>query len=430
MTPFFRKLQENDEPNQPSLAPNPYQQPERQHVNQDIRVGEVRATFGHVDRDEQIHRLRFMQEKDPIASNEQEDDWDDRQSPLNFVILASLVIILVVLGWFGYRWFANSYNEAPPVLIADESPYKVRPDNPGGMVIPHQDKLIYGRITPQQQQMPERLLPQPEAPVLPEQQVYPQQPQQAYEQLPQTQILYDQYGNPVTVPVYPQHAMPSQQQAFVSSPQHQAPQPQMQPMYPQNQEMMPQPVPQQQVYPQQQNPAPSYVPPATEQQSVQQQTVVPAEVPKVSNQLSDSEEEIDPLDNLVSNEASRIEKIDTTKLKLASLNNDSPYASTQAVKKPTIKENVRSAMAVQGNYRVQLGTFSSEKEAKTEIHRLKGIDGSAFSGKKFIIQKSTSSSTGKILYKVMVGFFPSANQANTFKNKLKIHRINGAVVKG
>lgn len=418
MTPFFRKLQENDDQTQPSLAPNPYQQPEqRQPVNQDIRVGDVRATFGHVDRDEQIHRLRFMQEKDPISSNEQEDDWDDRQSPLNFVILASLVIILVVLGWFGYRWFANSYNEAPPVLIADESPYKVRPDNPGVMVIPHQDKLIYGRITPQQQQMPERLLPQPEAPVLPEQQVYqPQQPQPVYEQQPQTQILYDQYGNPVTVPIYPQQpAMPQQSHMAPAvpavAPQGYVPQPQpvQQPAY--------QPAPQQmsQVYPQQQS-----VAPAPQQQEATQ--VAPVEAAQ--------ESESDPLDELVSSEVSKSEKIDTTKLKMASLNNDSPYASTQPVKKASTKDQVKSAVAAQGNYRVQLGTFSSENEAKQEIRRLKSIDGSAFSGKKFIIQKTTSSSTGKILYKVMVGFFPSANQANTFKNKLKIHRVKGAVVKG
>ncbi len=421
MTPFFRKLQENDETSQPSLAPNPYQQhPERQPVNQDIRVGDVRATFGHVDRDEQIHRLRFMQEKDPVSAPEQDDEWNERQSPLNFVIFASLVIILVVLGWFGYRWFASSYNEAPPILIADESPYKVRPDNPGGMVIPHQDKLIYGRITPQQQQTPERLLPQPEAPVLPEQQVYPQQ-QPVYEQQPQTQILYDQYGNPVTVPVYPQqHPMQQHQShALVQHPQPPVYAPQQQPVYQQNQQPMPQ-----QVYPQQ--PPVAYAPPPV----IAPQPVLPAPVEEPEIVAQDAESDVDPLDSLVSSEASRVEKIDTTKLKMASLNNDSPYASAQPVKKTSAKEDVKSAMATQGNYRVQLGSFSSEKEAKTEVRRLKGIDGSAFSGKKFIIQKSTSSASGKSLYKVMVGFFSSANQANTFKNKLKIHRVNGVVVAG
>ena len=419
MTPFFRKLQENDELNQSEMAPNPYQHPEPTPVNQDIRVGDVRATFGHVDRDEQIHRLRFMQEKKSTKATEQEDEWEERQSPLNFVILASLVIILVVLGWFGYRWFANSYNETPPILMADESPYKMRPDNPGGMVIPHQDKLIYGRITPQQQQMPERLLPQPEVPVLPEHQVYPQHPQQGYEQ-PQGQILYDQYGNPVPQPGYVQ--------------------PQFQP---QQSHVQPQPVqvqPQQQGYPQQmvppqgypQNPQAVYAP--VPQQQIQQAPVmahpmIQEPVPQESQEASESES-VDALDDLVTAEASRVEKIDTTKLKMASLNNDSPYASRQPVRKATPKEEVKSATASQGNYRVQLGSFTSEKDAKTEIRRLKGLDGSAFSGKKFIIQKSTSSATGKAIYKVMVGFFPSTNTANTFKNKLKIHRVNGSVVKG
>lgn len=136
----------------------------------------------------------------------------------------------------------------------------------------------------------------------------------------------------------------------------------------------------------------------------------------------------DALDELVASEANTIEKIGSTKLKLASLNNDSPFSSPQANKTPTSKK-VSKSLPADGSYRVQLGSFSTEKDAKSEVRRLKGLDNMIFSGKKFIIQKTVSSATGNAIYKVMVGFFPTVNAATTFKNKMKIHRVNGIVIK-
>ena len=86
-------------------------------------------------------------------------------------------------------------------------------------------------------------------------------------------------------------------------------------------------------------------------------------------------------------------------------------------------------VAVTGPYRLQVASFETEGDAKNEVKRLRSMDPSLFKERKFIIQKSESSSTKKVLYKVMIGFFDSANATNQFKSKLKIHKVDGLVIK-
>lgn len=89
--------------------------------------------------------------------------------------LTSTIVVLVGLSAFG-GIIAYAYNQGmragtetvAPVLRADPSPTKVRPDQPGGLQIPHQDKLVYERLNPNAAANGapvERLLPPPEAPV-------------------------------------------------------------------------------------------------------------------------------------------------------------------------------------------------------------------------------------------------------------------------
>ncbi len=91
------------------------------------------------------------------------------------VRLLPLLIVVVALGGFGgivgYYYFAGSGGGAEgvaPLIKADQRPVRVRPDNPGGMEVPHQDKEIYDRVasrgTPPSPAA-ERLLPPPEAPL-------------------------------------------------------------------------------------------------------------------------------------------------------------------------------------------------------------------------------------------------------------------------
>jgi hypothetical protein len=90
--------------------------------------------------------------------------------------LLPILIVVVALGGFGgivgYYYLAGSAGGSTaeavaPLIKADQRPVRVRPENPGGMDVPHQDKEIYDRVgnrgTPPA--TPERLLPPPETPI-------------------------------------------------------------------------------------------------------------------------------------------------------------------------------------------------------------------------------------------------------------------------
>lgn len=88
--------------------------------------------------------------------------------------LTSILVVALGVGAFGgIIWYAYSQGmragseSVAPVLRADAGPTKVRPEQPGGMQVPHQDKLVYDRLNPAAAPEPgvERLLPPPEAPL-------------------------------------------------------------------------------------------------------------------------------------------------------------------------------------------------------------------------------------------------------------------------
>lgn len=86
-----------------------------------------------------------------------------------------LVVTIGLLGTAAFGWVVwIAYDEGVrtgavktvPLIRADVSEIKRKPDDPGGLVIPHQDKLVFNRLAPGQADEPiERLLPLPEVPI-------------------------------------------------------------------------------------------------------------------------------------------------------------------------------------------------------------------------------------------------------------------------
>jgi len=134
--------------------------------------------FGHVDRDERID----LAADEPVGEPAR---WSVRPTPL--------LTILVMAVFAGGLWFAyveGTHHAAPPaptavapgaatpaaapapataasadnipVIHADPQPIKVKPEQPGGMVVPDRDKLIYNE-RPGGPPV-EKLLPPPEQP--------------------------------------------------------------------------------------------------------------------------------------------------------------------------------------------------------------------------------------------------------------------------
>lgn len=85
-------------------------------------------------------------------------------------MLTGLVSVAIIAG---YIWSSRDRADIeasgePPLIQADEAPVRVPPDEPGGMEIPHRDKLVLQRV-PGAEEDPrrERLLPPPEEPLPP-----------------------------------------------------------------------------------------------------------------------------------------------------------------------------------------------------------------------------------------------------------------------
>ena len=85
---------------------------------------------------------------------------------------AGILLALLAVGafggvvWFAYKWGLNSgYRDEVPTLMADARPIKVKPENPGGMVVPNQDKMVLHQTEEGGEQPVERLLSEPEVPV-------------------------------------------------------------------------------------------------------------------------------------------------------------------------------------------------------------------------------------------------------------------------
>ncbi|MEE8545699.1 MAG: SPOR domain-containing protein, partial [Alphaproteobacteria bacterium] len=83
------------------------------------------------------------------------------------------VVALVTLGVFtGGVWYAydqgieRGITLSPPLFRADPSPTKIRPKDPGGLEVPHQDMLVYETLTTETPaEGAERLMPPPEEPL-------------------------------------------------------------------------------------------------------------------------------------------------------------------------------------------------------------------------------------------------------------------------
>ena len=77
------------------------------------------------------------------------------------------VVAFCLIAWFGiYKDNIINNSDQLPVVAANDKPIRVRPTEPGGMKVPHQDKLILKELVDgEKQSSMELLLPKPEVPL-------------------------------------------------------------------------------------------------------------------------------------------------------------------------------------------------------------------------------------------------------------------------
>lgn len=97
-------------------------------------------------------------------------DLRGRRNVIPIVTALAAVVCFAAIVWYAYSWGTGQMeSDELPVVRAEPMPEKVRPEQPGGMEVPHQGIAVLnnGRQgeTPQ---TVERLLPRPEIPAPPE----------------------------------------------------------------------------------------------------------------------------------------------------------------------------------------------------------------------------------------------------------------------
>lgn len=96
--------------------------------------------------------------------------------------LVSVAIIAAYI-WSGWDQGELEAQGEPPLIQAEDGPVRVAPTEPGGMEIPHRDKLVLQRVPgAEEDSRRERLLPPPEEPLSPPR----EEPVAAYEPPPQS----------------------------------------------------------------------------------------------------------------------------------------------------------------------------------------------------------------------------------------------------
>lgn len=94
-----------------------------------------------------------------------------RRMPRGRIWVAAVALFAFAgFTWYAYRQATKAGEEGvAPLIKAEAGPSRVKPDEPGGMDVPDQDKSVYGRVGSDQPSSTkvESLLPEPEKPMSP-----------------------------------------------------------------------------------------------------------------------------------------------------------------------------------------------------------------------------------------------------------------------
>ncbi|MBY0280931.1 MAG: SPOR domain-containing protein [Alphaproteobacteria bacterium] len=395
-----------DQQNHPYFKGQPENGPRNQiGTRQDFQ--HLRA-YGKSSHPDELKGLSFWKDEEDDLHDDPES-WSDRSSPLKFVVAISGIFIFSAIAWFAYRWVSQTGGNTPPLIQAEQGPYKVRPENPGGIAIPHQDKLIYGRLSGESDQPVERLLPPPEQPVVmnptsaypypgqqgqpypdhaqPQDGGYQQQYEQAapgYQGQPQVPMGYQQYpqGQGPTYQQYPpQHAgQPGGQQNYIEPYPQQAGHPYPNQGYPQQ--------PQGANYPQQAQPQGPMQPGM--QQPYPNYGNIPAPVAAPVNR----------------NPGPPAHRPSEAQRGMGQI----PILKESMDHKPVLKEEASSLPAQGAAFFVQLATLPTEQLAKQEASRLSKKFKHDLSGNEMTV-RMVEKADGTKSFRVIAGPFKTRNVA-------------------
>lgn len=98
---------------------------------------------------------------------EDEEDTEKVNSRSISIIISIIFLIIFIIGIL-YYYKSDKKGGELPIIKADLTPFKIKPEDPGGMIVPNMDKTIYNNFTDNANEQPkvEKILPAPEKPLL------------------------------------------------------------------------------------------------------------------------------------------------------------------------------------------------------------------------------------------------------------------------
>lgn len=126
-----------------------------------------------------VSGFRDRPELEQGRAREPEINWEPRRTRRRFgwprgrrgrFGLITAIVALAIVGafiWSGRDRAEHELAGETPMIRADQTPIKIPPESPGGMEVPHRDKLVYQRLPGSEPGKLERLLPPPEEPLPP-----------------------------------------------------------------------------------------------------------------------------------------------------------------------------------------------------------------------------------------------------------------------
>lgn len=99
------------------------------------------------------------------AAAPDDEAWIERhRRPALIAAILTLIAFAAVMG-YAYKEGRRAVSAEPPLIRAPEGPLKVKPEDPGGMVVPDRDKLVYKRVKGEEPGSQVQLRPGPELPI-------------------------------------------------------------------------------------------------------------------------------------------------------------------------------------------------------------------------------------------------------------------------
>jgi sporulation related protein len=102
-----------------------------------------------------------MREDEQYPSDDEFGNAEEAGSKgINWVrVFGTSTAIIILAGFAGGIWYAydqgvkKGVQLAPPIIKADNAPIKIKPKEPGGMEIAHQDKKIFNVLKPEEEEL-------------------------------------------------------------------------------------------------------------------------------------------------------------------------------------------------------------------------------------------------------------------------------------